>query len=142
MDDSTDESFGVIPIRREAGCCQVFMVQHRYGKHWGFPKGHKDSADETAFEAAKRELREECQFEIKELLVSGREFEEAYSFEKHGTTVQKKVTYWVASVHSEQPVLQESELVDGRWFDFDSAKQMATFEEARDLLNRVSATLN
>ncbi len=63
-----DESFGIVPLRRNANAWQVFLIQHKHGRHWGFPKGHAESG-EMPEDAAARELKEETNLEITAFLI-------------------------------------------------------------------------
>ena len=54
-------SFGVIPLMKDNAAWQVFLILHKSGNHWGFPKGHA-SGNETPQETATRELKRRDRF--------------------------------------------------------------------------------
>lgn len=60
-------SYGVVPLKLVEKAVFILLIFHKGGKHWGFPKGHKDH-QETDLETAKRELKEETGLEIETLL--------------------------------------------------------------------------
>ena len=53
---AVERCFGIVPLQHRAGAWRCFMLQHRYGNHWGFPKGHAETG-ETDLQAARRELK-------------------------------------------------------------------------------------
>lgn len=135
-----DESFGIIPLRRRADdVWEVFLILHKSGHHWSFPKGHKDHAGEEAFAAAERELLEETGLRI----VNKFPFpalQETYEFRHHGGRVRKTVQYFAAEVAGE-PVLQPEEIRDGRWVALTDASKLLTFKEAQAICARVMQLL-
>ena len=131
----TDQSFGVVPVFREAGGLKFLLVQHHAG-HWGFPKGHPEE-DETPVETARRECLEETGVELSELIESPA-FEEVYSFRKRsGKPVQKTVTFFVGFAASMEAVKQEEEIAALSWGDAQATMDLLSFEEGRALLAEV-----
>jgi bis(5'-nucleosidyl)-tetraphosphatase len=133
-----DFSYGIIPLKYENGNWLVFVIKHHSG-HWSFPKGHKED-QENDLEAATRELFEETGLKVKNLLP----FEpliETYTFYENTNKIEKTVTYFVAetegSIH-----LQEEELQDGRWIDFNDAEMLLTYSEAKKILRQVNHLIN
>src|SRR5580658_4987466 len=93
-----DESFGIIPLRRKtSGAWEVFLILHKNGHHWSFPKGHKEHEEEDPFCAAERELLEETGMRIAKAF-SLPALHESYEFRHHGKPVRKKVVYYMAEV--------------------------------------------
>lgn len=133
-----ENSYGVIPLRKEEGGVKVLLIFHKKGKHWGFPKGHKDPG-ESDFEAAQRELREETGLMIVECLAS-EPFSETYHFYKREGRVSKTVCYYPAFVEGKL-VLQPEEIVDARWVFLQEAKDHLSFKGAKDICSRVGAFL-
>lgn len=133
-----DSSFGTIPIIHKDNHWYVFLIQHRNGKHWGFPKGHKEN-DEEAKDTAIRELKEETGLEyVKDLFKEP--FKEFYRFNKNGQTVEKTVTYFLVEVKGEVQ-LDPKEILDGGWFLFEEAAKKITFSQNLSLLNQVKKIL-
>ncbi len=107
-----DESFGVIPLSRERGRWEVFLIQHRRGRYWGFPKGHAEEG-ETPQEAAFRELKEETNLEFVRYLQTEPLLEQ-YHFMAEGRRIFKQVLYYIAEVQGTVK-LQEQEIQNGIW---------------------------
>lgn len=133
-----DESFGIIPVRQEGTSWKVLLILHQGGKHWAFPKGHKD-AGESAIEAAKRELKEETGLAVVSLLQEA-PLMETYQFHRKYQLVTKKVSYFPAIVSGEI-VVQAEEILEAKWLSFPEAMQQLTFKEARALLSQVKEIL-
>lgn len=128
------ESFGIIPLLKEQGQWQVFLIQHRRGRYWGFPKGHAEG-DETPEQAAFRELKEETNLEVVRCL--GTEpLVEQYQFLAEGRRVSKQVTYFVAEVRG-SVILQKEEIQNGIWIGFPEAIEKVTHPEGKAILSRV-----
>ncbi len=122
------ESFGIIPLRKEKGTWKVFLIQHKNGAHWGFPKG-RAHGKESPLESATRELFEETGLKVKTLLKST-------PFVEHYSGKEKKVTYFAALVEGDV-LLQLDEIQAGEWYDLQEAEKRLTFHEAKDLLRQV-----
>jgi 8-oxo-dGTP pyrophosphatase MutT (NUDIX family) len=132
-----DQSYGIVPLKKEGDSWFVFMVQHRSG-HWTLPKGHAEGK-ETALACAKRELFEETHLSVDRLL-SERELTESYQFSSRGHVIQKSVVYFVAEV-SGQIALQKEELQDGKWVKLEQAGDVATYQQMKILLHTVREIL-
>lgn len=133
-----DESFGVIPLRKNKGAWEVFLIQHNRSGYWGFPKGHKESG-EGPFEAAFRELKEETNLELI-ALINEIPLKEQYTFILERKRVFKEVLYYVAEVGGEVR-LQEQEIHDGKWIPFSAAITQVTHQEGKTLLVEVEKML-
>ncbi len=130
-----EESFGVIPLSKKSGEWKVFLIQHKKGRYWGFPKGHAESG-ETAQQTAFRELKEETNLDVVRCLQE-EPFVEQYQFSKKGLRVEKRVTYFVAEVGG-LVRLQEEEIQGGIWVPFPEALTKVTHTEGRAILQQVA----
>ncbi len=131
-----ESSFGIIPLQKtEKGDVRVLLIFHKGGKHWSFPKGHKDPG-ESDLEAATRELKEETGLDIEELL-SDTPYMESYTFYKFQEKVLKTVSYYPAFVKGELK-LQPEEILDARWLPMQEAIHHLTFKEAKAICLKVS----
>lgn len=128
----TEKSFGTIPLMFEKSWF-VFLVQLKNGSHWGFPKGHPEQ-DESPQDTAVRELTEETRLSIKRFL-SPEPFIETYTFKKEEQTVNKTVHYFLVEVEGTY-ILQKGEIIDGKWFSFESAKNILTYEQSKKILQQ------
>ena len=129
-----EHSYGIIPFLKQGAEWKVFVILHKKGNHWGFPKGHAEG-EETPKEAAKRELKEETGLEVDEFLLRA-PLSEHYTFYRNRKKVLKTASYFPALV-SGTVALQEVEIREGRWLGFDMAMKTLTFSEGRALLNQV-----
>ncbi len=129
-----DESFGVIPLSKEKGYWEVFLIQHHRSGYWGFPKGHAET-NETPQQAAFRELKEETNHELLHLLQQ-EPLMEQYTFMMDGKRVFKRVIYFIAEV-SGKVKLQKQEIHDGKWLPLREAGAQVTHQEGRTLLAQV-----
>lgn len=129
-----EESFGIVPLRHTDDEWTVFIILHKHGDHWGFPKGKADDG-EHPLESAKRELEEETGLVVEKLLQE-EPITEQYSFYRANRKVEKKVHYFPAIV-SGALLLQPEEIRDGKWLTFDEAKKQLTFAEAKKLCRTI-----
>jgi 8-oxo-dGTP pyrophosphatase MutT (NUDIX family) len=132
------ESFGVIPLKKIDGVWYVFLILHKEGHHWGFPKGRKNPK-EPALEAAKRELFEETGLQITKLLNLD-PLVENYSFRRLKKLQRKRVLYFIAEVEGEIR-LQPEEIREGKWLTLEAAKEALSFAEAKSLCDAVKPYL-
>jgi 8-oxo-dGTP pyrophosphatase MutT (NUDIX family) len=133
-----EHSCGVVPLKKEGSNIYVLLIVHKGGKHWGFPKGHKDPG-ESDQQTAERELREETGLVISRFL-SKKPYIETYTFYKFHQKIHKKVSYFPAFVEGDL-VLQLDEIIDSRWILIDQAEQHLTFKEAKEICNKVITLL-
>lgn len=132
-------SYGIIPLRKSRGSWEVFLVHNRNGPFWGFPKGHAEEG-ETPLEAAERELFEETGFSIIELLETP-PLREAYIFIREGEKISKEVVFFIALV-TEEGVIEDAELHEGKWLSFSDALDLLTYEEGRKVMRDVREILS
>ncbi|MDP3788647.1 MAG: NUDIX domain-containing protein [Candidatus Chromulinivorax sp.] len=131
-----DASFGIIPLQKQDGRWQVFIIRSKTG-HWGFPKGHPDSQYETAYQTAERELREETGF----ILTSYYPVETlsfSYECRSHGRYVDKTVTLFLGQVTGNIhpcPI----EIAESIWVDLDDVEINVVFEPIQPLLKKLKA---
>ena len=133
------ESFGVIPITRENEEYKVLLILHREGNHWGFPKG-KANPGEKHIETACRELKEETNLEVKDILHM-HAFIEHYHFRRKKEQIFKTAYYYPAIVEGVLKC-QEEEIRDARWFSFVDALNQLSFKQARHILRETMRLLH
>lgn len=134
-----EESFGIVPLMKKGEVWEVFLIQHRGGRYWGFPKGHAEP-NETPLEAASRELKEETHLDCVRLLQK-EPLHEQYWFQMEGKRVFKKVTYFIAEV-SGTVELQKTEINDGIWIPLSEAINQVTHPEGKAILAEVIQLLS
>ena len=133
-----EESFGVVPLSREHGHWEVFLIQHQGSRYWGFPKGHAEE-NETPIQAALRELKEETNLECVRILKE-EPFMEQYQFLINGERVLKRVFYFAAEVAG-RVELQTAEINDGLWIPIPEAVEKVTHPEGKAILAAVAKIL-
>lgn len=120
-----EKSCGAVLIRENGGKTEYLLVLNRKGNavgHWGFPKGHVE-ANETEHETAKREIFEETG--IKAEFIDG--FREVSTYSpKEGVT--KDAVYFLAKPVNGGITLQESEIADFLWCDFETAEKTLSYD--------------
>jgi len=131
----TENSFGIIPLRRKGKGWEVLLIQHRSGGHWAFPKGHAE-VGESSQESAERELTEETGLRVIRYL-SDTPFVETYHFMRRGIPTNKIVTYFLAEVDGGEVVLQREELHASKWLPVDTAEDFVTYPQAKALCRKI-----
>ncbi len=134
-----DESFGVVPLSKVHGRWDVFLIKHKHGRYWGFPKGHAEK-DETPQLAAARELKEETNLDIVNFLFE-EPLMEKYNFILDGSRIYKRVYYFIAEVAGDVR-LQTHEISDGMWLSLSEAMQKLTHLEGKAILSQVEDFLS
>ncbi len=129
-----DQSFGIVPLSHQDGVWHVFLIQHRHGRYWGFPKGHAES-NETPQEAAARELKEETNLDVIRIF-DGEPMLEKYQFTLEGRRIAKQVLYFAAEV-SGTVALQQKEIQSGVWVPVSTAHEKITHQEGKNILAQV-----
>lgn len=138
MSNRTEQSFGIIPLQEIQSQWRVFLIQHRNGLHWGFPKGHREG-EESGKDAAIRELLEETGLTVAQVLTE-KPIEEKYQCVKHNEKIDKTVFYYPAVVQGVAE-LQYDEIAMGNWLALSEAKSLITFEESKRVLAQVEGLL-
>ncbi len=133
-----EKSCGALVYRRQEdkGRLQILLIRHRADGHWSFPKGHVELG-ETEVQTALREVREETGLTI-QLLKGFRHCVEYYP----KPNIRKQVIYFLGNTNDETITLQEEEVSEARWVDWEEAYRQVTFENDRHLLNRATAFLS
>lgn len=134
METIREESFGIIPLRHFNTDWEIFIILHKQGNHWGFPKGKADRGEQP-LESAKRELKEETGLKVENLLQE-EPISEQYTFYRSGKKVLKQVHYFPAVV-SGALFLQPEEIRDGKWLTFEEAYYQLTFNEAKQICLKI-----
>lgn len=117
-----DEVAVIVPVRRDVRGQQVL----------GLPKGHPDG-DESAAEAATREVREETGLDVDLIDELG---EVEYFYERHGRRVRKRVAFFLFTYRSGDLADHDHEIEDARWMPIGEAAEALTYEGERDMVRR------
>jgi len=146
METIKDYSYGVIPVSKNDGKWQVFIlnqISYRGSNnvYWTFPKGHPEEG-ESPDETALRELYEEAGLTPTNLDTSCT-FDQEYTFLHEGKKINKKVSYFLGYIGEtdKQFTLQPEEVKDGKWCTFEEAKKCLSHDIAKRMLDEVERYL-
>lgn len=138
MEPAQDRAVGIIPVHKKDGKLLFCLVRHADG-HWGFPKGHIETG-ESDEQTARRELCEETGIEEVEI-IPNKMFTERYSFELHGISYDKTVTYFIGIVRDASKTTLDvfkKEILEMRWLPYDETLSTLTFSDGkREMLSEV-----
>ena len=110
---------------------KVLLIYEKIGQYWGFPKGHIEN-NETEIETAKREVKEEVGLDVE--IDKEKRYELNYITDKG---IDKTTVLYIAKPKSEKVVMQESEVEEVQWCDYDTALNMLSFDNLKDLFRKV-----
>lgn len=116
-----------------------FLLLHYEAGHWDLPKGHLEP-NESTYDAALRELREETG--ITHIAINPK-FEESFEYfltNKEHQVVLKKVSFFLGRTQ-ERTVTLSSEHTDYAWLPYKEALKQLTYKNAQDLIKKAYAFL-
>ena len=109
---------------------RVLVIKQTRNGNWSFPKGHVEN-EETEFETAIREVREEVGLKITP--IEG--FREVIRYNPRAN-VEKDVVYFVASGGSQRVRLQKEEVSDYKWVRPETAFKILSFQNDKEVLKK------
>lgn len=134
-----ERSAGFVLYSMQAGERKYLLLRHRYGGHWGFPKGHIE-AGESEMDAALRETYEETG--VRDIRpVTGFRKVISYHFYRGVRPVFKENVYFLARAAYREPVLS-SEHTKAHWFSYPKARERLSFEDMRCILDQAQEFLD
>jgi 8-oxo-dGTP pyrophosphatase MutT (NUDIX family) len=138
-----DQSFGIIPVRKNKGEWEIFLINQfsRIGNntYWVFPKGHKEG-DETPLQTAKRELKEETNMEVTRV-IEDPTFELAYNFIFDGSKIEKSVTFFIGTIDNNAYRLDPEEVKEAGWFSLEDVGQRLDYSDTKKMFEEVKSYL-
>ncbi len=105
---------------------EVLLTQQKSGI-WNFPKGHMEKG-ESEEETAIREIKEETNIEVS--INKNFRYEISY-LQKEDMT--KTVVYFLAKANSNDVKLQEIEISNYKWVNFENVKENLTYDNLKKL---------
>jgi 8-oxo-dGTP pyrophosphatase MutT (NUDIX family) len=117
----------IVPVKRDA----------RGNKVLGLPKGHPDR-DETAEQAATREVREEAGVSGTLIAPLG---EVAYTYERRGRPVAKRVAYFLFRYTEGDVADHDHEIEEARWMPLEEAVGQLSYPGEREMVERALSRL-
>ena len=112
----------IVPGKRSADGTRVL----------GLPKGHPDG-DETAAQAAIREVREETGIEAELIQPLG---EVGYVYERKGRMVSKTVAFFLFEYRSGDLADHDHEIEEAYWLPLERAARELTYQGEREMVRR------
>ena len=122
-----EKSCGCIIIKNR----KVLLVYEKNTNFWGFPKGHMEEG-ESEIQTALREVKEEVGLEVD--IDKEKRYELNYIIRDE---IDKTTVLYIARTKSEEIIMQESEIANIKWCDFDEALNTLTFENWREMFKKV-----
>ncbi|MBA4072977.1 MAG: hypothetical protein C0497_14255 [Gemmatimonas sp.] len=131
-------SAGGVVFRRSPDGVRVLLIRDSY-RNWGFPKGHLE-ADESPDAAAVREVREETG--LTGLALTGPLEVIDWNFRFRGRLVHKVCHFYlIEAAHGRARPLRREGITACKWFTFDEATSLVSYENARMVLAGARAML-
>lgn len=127
MNLKKEKSCGCIIIKNG----KVLLVYEKNRNFWRFPKGHVENG-ETEIETALREVKEEVGLDV-EIDVEKR-YTLNYIIRDE---IDKTTVLYIAKPKNEKLVVQESEIENVKWCDFEEALNTLTFDNWKELFREV-----
>jgi ADP-ribose pyrophosphatase YjhB (NUDIX family) len=117
----------IVPVKRGSGGQRVL----------GLPKGHPDG-DETAEQAATREIREETGLSVELIEPLG---ETRYHYERRGRPRAKRVAFFLFEYRAGSLEDHDHEIEEARWMPLEQAADELTYEGEREMVRRALSRL-
>lgn len=105
----------------------ILLLKHNLG-HWSFAKGHVEDS-ETEQETAIREIKEETNLDV----TINSDFRYVITYSPYEGAI-KDVVYFLATTNSNNIKAQQSEISEIKWFKYEDAISMITYEDGRKVL--------
>jgi 8-oxo-dGTP pyrophosphatase MutT (NUDIX family) len=117
----------IVPVKRGSGGQRVL----------GLPKGHPDG-DETAEQAATREIREETGLSAELIEPLG---ETHYYYDRRGRSRAKRVAFFLFEYRAGSLEDHDHEIEEARWMALEQAADELTYEGEREMVRRALSRL-
>ena len=138
-EEPDERSAGFILYSIDGGERKYLLLRHRYGGHWGFPKGHIEPG-ESEIEAAARETREETGITKVQRISSFRK-KSRYHFHRGNRPVFKENVYFLGRAPCSEVVIS-GEHTQSQWLPYVEARKRLTFDDMRDILDQAEEFLS
>ena len=109
---------------------KFYLVIRGLNGDFGFPKGHTEPG-ESEIETAIRELKEETGIEVK--IIEGFRRQIEYELRNIPNTIKQSV-YFLGECTSDKIICQESEVSEARFFSYEDAIKILSFEKTKSIL--------
>lgn len=126
---------GGVVVREQTGALEVAVAGRKSDGTWVFPKGTPDRG-ESIEETAVREVAEETGLRVRVLAPIGTT---EYWFASRGVRFHKRVHFFLMEAVGGDVADHDFEYDEVRWVSVDEARQMLSYDNYRDLLDRAVA---
>ncbi len=123
-----ESSCGAVIFRKDGDEIRYLLIRNRRSAHWGFPKGHVEPG-ETEEETAIREVLEETGLHVD--ILPGFVKKSEYTIQGK---IEKSVSIFLACTEESEYKLQEEEIEECGWFDFEKALFTLNYENDKHIL--------
>ena len=106
----------------------MFLILKQVQGHYTFSKGHVESGEDEV-ETAKREIKEEVNLEV----LIDTSFRKVNTYSPSANII-KDVVYFLAEPITHGILVQESEVTNACWYNYNDASNMLTYESDKILL--------
>ena len=113
----------------------ILFLKHNLG-HWAFAKGHVEDG-ETEQETAIREIKKETNLDV----TINSDFRYVITYSPYEGAI-KDVVYFLATVNSDNIKAQQSEISEIKWFKYEDAISMITYDSDKKVLMEAIKYLN
>lgn len=127
MELKKEKSCGCIIIKDN----KVLLVYEKRRNFWGFPKGHVEEG-ENELETAAREVKEEVGLDVE--IDESKRYVLNYIIRDE---IDKTTVLYLAKPKSEEIVMQESEIENVKWCEFEDALELLTFDNWIEMFKKV-----
>ena len=127
-----ESSCGAVVYRMINGELRYLLIKNKRSANWGFPKGHIEPG-ETQEETAMREVLEETGVHIH--IHPGFVSRSEYTIQGK---VEKSVAIFVAGTTDTQTVIQQEEIEDYIWLNYQKAWKILKFQNDRTILEKAN----
>ncbi len=122
-----EKSCGCIIIKNN----KVLLVYEKNRNFWGFPKGHMEEG-ESEIQTALREVKEEVGLDVK--IDVNKKYTLNYIINNE---IDKTSIFYIATPINENIVMQENEIENIKWCNFDEALNTLTFDNWKEMFKNV-----
>jgi 8-oxo-dGTP pyrophosphatase MutT (NUDIX family) len=136
---TSEFSAGGVVVRDRA--CVVIVPKRRAAdgrRVLALPKGHPDG-DETAQDAALREVREEAGVEARAVEKLG---DVRYFYQRGGQRIAKIVSFFLLEYVAGEPSEHDHEVEEARWMALEEAAEALTYKGEREMAARALGRLD
>ena len=124
-----EKACGFIVYRENQNIREYLIIRALNGEY-GFPKGHVE-CDETEYETAIRELKEETNLNVQ--IVEGFRRQIEYKLPNKANTIKRSV-YFLGRCTETNIICQETEVSEAKFVSIEKALELLSFENTKMIL--------